>query len=103
MILRPSTASWFELLTAREELGAALDCLAATGSVQLQAHSQSESRLALPDLRVTLVEFETLARRYAHYWPAASAARRRDPSATCSRRRGPRSSACARGRPTPIR
>ena len=74
MILRPVTASWFELLTAREELGAALDCLAATGSVQLQAHSQSESRLALPDLRVTLVEFETLARRYAHYWPAASAA-----------------------------
>ena len=24
MILRPATASWFELLTAREELGAAL-------------------------------------------------------------------------------
>jgi V/A-type H+/Na+-transporting ATPase subunit I len=71
MMLRPATASWFELLTAREELGAALDCLAATGSVQLQAHSQSESRLALPDLRVTLAEFETLARRYAHYWPAA--------------------------------
>jgi V/A-type H+-transporting ATPase subunit I len=70
-MLRPATASWFELLTSREELGAALDCLAATGSVQLQAHSQSESRLALPDLRVTLVEFETLARRYAHFWPAA--------------------------------
>jgi len=73
MILRPATASWFELLTSREELGAALDCLAATGSVQLQAHSQSESKLALPNLRVTLAEFETLARRYAHYWPAASA------------------------------
>ena len=70
MILRPSTASWFELLTAREELGAALDCLAATGAVQLQAHSSAESRLALPDLRVTLIEFETLSRRYAHYWPA---------------------------------
>jgi V/A-type H+-transporting ATPase subunit I len=73
MILRPATASWFELLTAREELGAVLDCLAATGSVELQAHSQSDSRLALPDLRVTLVEFETLARRYSHYWPPASA------------------------------
>jgi V/A-type H+-transporting ATPase subunit I len=70
VILRPSTASWFELLTAREELGAALDCLAATGAVQLQAHSSAESRLALPDLRVTLIEFETLSRRYAHYWPA---------------------------------
>ncbi len=73
MILRPATASWFELLTSREELGASLDCLAATGLVQLQSHSRSESRLALPDLRVTLVEFETLARRYAHFWPAAEA------------------------------
>jgi V/A-type H+-transporting ATPase subunit I len=72
MILRPAIANWFELLTSREELGAALDCLAATGSVQLQSHSTSESRLALPDLRVTLVEFETLARRYGHYWPAAT-------------------------------
>ncbi len=72
MILRPATASWFELLTAREELGAALDCLAATGSVQLQAQSQAESKLALPDLRVTLAEFETLARRYGHHWPAAA-------------------------------
>ena len=70
MILRPSTASWFELLTAREELGAALDCLASTGAVQLQAHSGAEAKLALPDLRVTLIEFETLSRRYAHYWPA---------------------------------
>ena len=72
MMLRPATASWFELLTSREELGPALDCLAATGSVQLQSYSQSESKLGLPDLRVTLAEFETLARRYAHYWPAAS-------------------------------
>jgi V/A-type H+-transporting ATPase subunit I len=71
MMLRPATASWFELLTSREELGAALDCLAATGLVQLQSYSRSESKLALPDLRVTLVEFETLARRYEHYWPAA--------------------------------
>ncbi len=72
MMLRPATAGWFELLTSREELGPALDCLAATGSVQLQSYSQSESKLGLPDLRVTLAEFETLARRYAHYWPAAS-------------------------------
>ena len=35
MTLRPISASWFELLTSREELGATLDCLAATGSVQL--------------------------------------------------------------------
>ena len=62
-------AHWFELLTSREELGAALDCLAGTGAVQLQAYSRSESRLALPDLRQVLNEHEALARRYAHWWP----------------------------------
>ena len=72
MTLRPISASWFELLTSREELGATLDCLAATGSVQLEAYSRSEQRLALPDLRNTLVEYETLARRYGHYWPRPS-------------------------------
>ncbi|MGB5104440.1 MAG: hypothetical protein WBO04_14150 [Steroidobacteraceae bacterium] len=71
MILRPVTASWFELLTSREELGVTLECLAATGLVQLQSYSQSESRLALPDLRNTLVEYEALARRYATFWPKA--------------------------------
>ena len=72
MTLRPASAQWFELLTSREELGTALDCLAATGSVQLEAHSQSGQRLALPDLRTVLAEYETLARRYGHFWPAAA-------------------------------
>ena len=72
MSLRPRLAHWFELLTSREELGAALDTLARTGRVQLQAYSQSESRLALPDLRHVLDEYEALARRYAHWWPAAN-------------------------------
>ena len=71
MTLRPASASWFELLTSREELGATLDCLAGTGAVQLEAYSRSEQRLALPDLRATLAEYETLARRYGHYWPGA--------------------------------
>ena len=69
MSLRPQVAHWFELLTSREELGATLDCLAQTGSVQLQAYSRSESRLALPDLRHVLNEYETLARRHAAWWP----------------------------------
>jgi len=71
MILRPASAHWFELLTSREELGAALDCLASTGSVQLQAYSRADQRLALPDLATTLAEYETLARRYVHFWPRA--------------------------------
>ena len=73
MSLRPSIAHWFELLTSREELGAALDCLARTGTVELQAYSRSESRLELPDLRQVLMEHETLARRFAHWWPVAHA------------------------------
>ena len=51
MMLRTVTAQWFELLTSRDELSAALDCLARTQSVQLQAYSQTESRLPMRDLR----------------------------------------------------
>ena len=69
MSLRPAAANWFELLTSHEELGAVLDCIARTRSVQLQAYSQSESRLPLHELRAVLVDYETLARRYAPWWP----------------------------------
>jgi len=65
MILRPAAAQWFELLTSHEELGAVLDCIARTRSVQLQAYSQSESRLPLHELRAVLVDYETLTRRFA--------------------------------------
>ncbi len=46
-MLRPDTACWFELLTSREELGAALDALARTRAVELQAQSQASTRLPL--------------------------------------------------------
>ena len=72
MSLRSTSAQWFELLTSREELGAALDCLARTRSVQLQAYSRSESRLPLGDLRRVLDDFEALARRFRPWWPAAT-------------------------------
>ncbi len=71
MSLRSATARWFELLTSREELGAALDCLARTRSVELQAYSRAESRLPLGDLKRVLDEFESLARRFRPWWPAA--------------------------------
>lgn len=70
MIFRPAAACWFELLTSREELGAALDALARTKCVQLQAYSQAQSRLPLGELRSVLDEYETLARRYATWWSA---------------------------------
>lgn len=71
MSLRSATACWFELLTSRDELGAALDCLARTRSVQLQAYSRVESRLPLGDLQRVLDDYEALARRYRPWWPAA--------------------------------
>jgi V/A-type H+-transporting ATPase subunit I len=70
-MLRPGTARWFELLTSRDELGATLDALARSRSVQLQAQSQSVTRLPLDALRALLAQHETLARRYGPWWPAA--------------------------------
>ena len=69
MMLRPGTALWFELLTSREELGAALECLARTRAVQLQAHSRSGAKLPLQDLRAVLNQYESLARRFGPWWP----------------------------------
>ncbi len=69
MMLRADTARWFELLTSREELGAALETLARTRSVQLQSHSEATTRLPLQDLRELLSRYETLARRHARWWP----------------------------------
>lgn len=71
MSLRATTAQWFELLTSREELGAALEALARTRQVELQAQGRDEARLPLGDLRRVLEEFELLARRFRPWWPAA--------------------------------
>ena len=71
MGMRPVAAQWFEILTPREELTRALRCLAATGAVELQTHSQATSRAQLPDLHRGLDEFGELARRYGDWWPAA--------------------------------
>jgi V/A-type H+-transporting ATPase subunit I len=71
MTLRSATARWFEILTSRDELSAALDGLARTRSVQLQAYSQAESRLPLADLKRVLDDFEALARRFRPWLPAA--------------------------------
>jgi len=71
--LKPTTARWFELLTDRDSLGAVLSALAATGHVELEAHSSPERPIALPDYAATLAEFAGLARRYRAYWPEPKA------------------------------
>jgi V/A-type H+/Na+-transporting ATPase subunit I len=69
MGIRPQAARWFELLTPREELTKALECLAETKAVELQTHSQPASALELPGLPQALDEFGEFARRYAAWWP----------------------------------
>jgi V/A-type H+-transporting ATPase subunit I len=69
MGLRPEAARWFELLTPRAGLTLALETLARTGSIELETHSDSRTRLDLPDLRERMEEYSRLARRYHPYWP----------------------------------
>jgi V/A-type H+-transporting ATPase subunit I len=75
MSLRPAMAKWFELLVARDEISAALESLAGTGAVELQAHSDTSAAVLLPALRAAVDEYKRLWRRYGEYWPAA----RREP------------------------
>lgn len=70
-MLRPASATWFELLTTREQLAAVLRCLAATGQVELQSHTAVSAPHLLPPLRVALDEYRRQAQRYAQYWPSA--------------------------------
>ncbi len=61
-----------------------LECLAATGGVELERHSQMEAAMVLPDLHEALDELAVLSRRYGAYWPEPvppSAGAGRDPEA----------------------
>ncbi len=69
MGIRPQAARWFELLTPREELAKALECLAETRAVELQTHNQPEHALELPGLPKALEEYGELARRFGAWWP----------------------------------
>lgn len=72
MLLRPENATWFELLTGREDLAEVLRCLAASGDVELQSHSDLSAAHLLPRLRTAVDEYRRLAQRYASYWPPAA-------------------------------
>ena len=74
MALRARAARWFELLTARDELPAVLRCLAQTGVVELESHTDVSGAHILPQLRAALDEYRQLALRFAQYWPEPAAA-----------------------------
>ncbi|MGA2708851.1 MAG: V-type ATP synthase subunit I [Steroidobacteraceae bacterium] len=73
MALRPAMAKWFELLIARDELTEALQRLADTGEVELQARSDTSAAVLLPALRASVDEYKRSARRYGEFWPRAAA------------------------------
>lgn len=68
-MLRSVPTRWFELLTAREDLSAAVETLAGTLAVELETHSETTAPLAVPDIHTQLEEYAQLARRYQPYWP----------------------------------
>lgn len=69
MSIRPERARWFELLTSREDLTLALESLARTGTIELETHSTTHTRISLHDCQNRLEEYNRLARRYQPYWP----------------------------------
>ncbi len=71
MSLRPVPARWFELLTTREDLVRAVEILAHTGNIQLEAQSRTTRQAVMPDLRDRFEEYNRLLNRYQRYWPPA--------------------------------
>jgi V/A-type H+-transporting ATPase subunit I len=69
MSLRPSPANWFELLVMRDDLSEAMIVLAASASVELQAHGGADRDQQPSECRELLEQFDGLERRYARYWP----------------------------------
>ena len=68
-MIRPKPARWFELLVARDDATLALEALAGTGMIELEARPSAALPAALADLRVPMQQFSELAIRYHDYWP----------------------------------
>ena len=70
-MIRPRPARWFEALVARDDATLALEALAATGAIELEAPAAAELPPALADAGPQLAQFAELAQRYRAYWPAS--------------------------------
>ena len=68
-MIRPKPARWFELLVARDDATLALEALAGTGMIELEARPSAALPASLADLRVPMQQFAELAIRYHDYWP----------------------------------
>ena len=68
-MIRPKPARWFELLVARDDATLALEALAATAAVELEARPTAVLPAALADIRPLLRQFAEFSLRYHVYWP----------------------------------
>ncbi len=68
-MIRPQPARWFEILAARDDATLALEALATTGTVELEARGCAVLPAELADLRPQLARFSELSLRYCAYWP----------------------------------
>jgi V/A-type H+/Na+-transporting ATPase subunit I len=72
-MIRPRPARWFEILAARDDATLALEALAATAAVELEARA-AVLPATLADIGPQLAEYAELDSRYGAYWPTPSAA-----------------------------
>ncbi len=68
-MIRPKPARWFELLVARDDATLALEALAGTAAVELEARPTAVLPAALADIRPLLRQFAEFSLRYHAYWP----------------------------------
>jgi len=73
-VIRPRPARWFEALVARDDATIALEALAATGAVELEARPAAGLPAAFADVKPLLAQFAELARAYRAYWPRSGLA-----------------------------
>ncbi|HKN30832.1 MAG TPA: hypothetical protein VJY34_24355 [Roseiarcus sp.] len=73
MTFRPQPARWFELVTTKPHLAAALGALALTGAVELESQAELHREALLPDLDELLKAYSSVARSYEGLWPAPRA------------------------------
>ncbi|MEO8677151.1 MAG: hypothetical protein ABI569_16365, partial [Casimicrobiaceae bacterium] len=71
-MIRPRPARWFEILAARDDATLALEALATTGAVEIEARPSAALPAVFADLRPQLAEFAELALRHHAYWPAGA-------------------------------
>jgi len=77
-MLRPQPARWFEVLAARDDATLALEALARTGAVELEARCSVSLPAVLGDVMPLLAQHGELSARYHAYWPSPQTCRPSD-------------------------